>query len=793
MGRATGPGRGQDERPGRHGRALVLAAVLLGRAALGADPPPVAGTLSAREEADAITVTCRGDLAWKVVVDRTHGGVIRHFSIPDDGPNLVAEELKTDGTVNPFRGMLNVFYMTRVDQGATPDDRVKAKGTLWGKSNGTATIRVASRADDVVVVEAKGRGFGWRLLGPPDEAVVEYRQSYTFRPDRVTCDGELTWVYPHDTRLEEMSLNTFFAPDAVTYPLRVTGDDGRELPLPLTSSKGARLPDGVSYPCSFDVILKNGHRLRFRPSRLPGPLTSARWFNFERPWQQEGAQAFALVGDTEQADRRFPAGEPTRYRYEMQIARLAPGQAPPRLTITSPGRDGAHRPGETVRFSATATDGRGRPLPGDAIGWSLYYPFNRPVLQRTGAEMSHTIPANPDELKGEYLFAVATVADASGRTSQAVVKINVDVHAPPVGTESTFDWQAATPESQGMSGPKLEACWADLLARRTDALLVVRNDRIVFEKYADGWGPTRKHYTASMAKALVGGTATAVLLSDGRVTLDDRVAASLPAWKADPLKAKITLRQLGSHTSGLDDAEEGDLPHDKLDGWKGRFWRREAPPNDPFTLARDATPVVAEPGTRLGYSNPGIAMLGYALTYALTEVPQRDIRTLLRDRILRPIGVRDDEWSVGYGETVTLHGLPLVAAWGGGGFTPRAVARVARLMLREGDWDGVRLLGADAVRQVTRDVGTPGNGAIGWWTNDGAGHPSLPADAYWGHGAGDQIVLVVPNLALIVVRNGGPLDPAPDAGDAVEARLFAPLLKTLAAPAGDGGTDGPRR
>jgi CubicO group peptidase (beta-lactamase class C family) len=375
--------------------------------------------------------------------------------------------------------------------------------------------------------------------------------------------------------------------------------------------------------------------------------------------------------------------------------------------------------------------------------------------------------------------AAARAAAGAGTLSVQSEAAAIDAHAPPVGVESTFEWQVATPESQGLSPAKLEGLWDDLKARQTKALVVVRNDRLVFERYAEDWGPAQRHYTASMAKALVGGVATAVLLSDGRITLDDKVAASVAAWKDDPRKAKITLRQLGSHTSGLDDAEEGNVPHDKLTGWKGRFWRREPPPNDPFTLARDAAPLVAEPGMKLGYSNPGIAMLGYALTYVLTEVPQKDIRSLLRDRILRPIGVKDDEWSVGYGETVELHGLPLVAAWGGGAFTPRATARVARLMLREGDWDGVRLLTPEAVRQVTRDVGTPGNGAIGWWTNSGGEYPDLPADAYFGSGAGDQVVLIVPSLKLIAVRNGGALDPGPGVKNGRERHFFAPLMHTL--------------
>ena len=38
---------------------------------------------------------------------------------------------------------------------------------------------------------------------------------------------------------------------------------------------------------------------------------------------------------------------------------------------------------------------------------------------------------------------------------------------------------------------------------------------------------------------------------------------------------------------------------------------------------------------------------------------------------MRPIGVPDAEWSVGYGKTFTVDGLPLVGSWGGGSYTAR--------------------------------------------------------------------------------------------------------------------------
>lgn len=342
-----------------------------------------------------------------------------------------------------------------------------------------------------------------------------------------------------------------------------------------------------------------------------------------------------------------------------------------------------------------------------------------------------------------------------------------------------FEWQTATPESQGMSLKKLDSLKDSLAARNTKALLVIRNDRIVYEWYADGHGAAKTHYTASMAKALVGGVSLGVAMTDGRIALDDTAASYVPQWKNDPHKSKITIRQLGSHTSGLEDAESNGLPHDKLTGWKGDFWKRFNVPNDPFTISRDRTPALFDPGEKFQYSNPGIAMLTYAVTTALRDAPQKDVRTLLRERVMRPIGVPDKEWSVGYGTTCTVDDLPLVGSWGGGSYTARAVARVGRLMLRDGDWDGKRLLSKDAVRQITADAGTPGHGGIGWWSNNSGKYPDLPRDAFWGSGAGHQVLLVVPSLNLVAVRNGANLSTTEEHHDALHVHLFKPLLECI--------------
>ena len=128
-----------------------------------------------------------------------------------------------------------------------------------------------------------------------------------------------------------------------------------------------------------------------------------------------------------------------------------------------------------------------------------------------------------------------------------------------------------------------------------------------------------------------------------------------------------------------------------------------------------------------------------------------------------PIGAGEEEWSIGYGQTYEVDGLPLCANWGGGSYTARAVARVGRLMLRKGDWEGRQLVESKWVECVVAYAGTslpdrppgdprPGSG-LGWWTNFDRVWSAVPRNAFAGSGAGNQLLFVVPSLDLIVVRN----------------------------------------
>jgi len=110
--------------------------------------------------------------------------------------------------------------------------------------------------------------------------------------------------------------------------------------------------------------------------------------------------------------------------------------------------------------------------------------------------------------------------------------------------EKRFVWQTASPESQGMSATKLDALRDTLADRGTKTFLVIRHDKIVYEWYAPDYNSTKRHYTASLAKTLVGGTSLMLALNDGRIAVDDPAWEYIPAWKDHPKKSKITIRHL---------------------------------------------------------------------------------------------------------------------------------------------------------------------------------------------------------------------------------------------------------
>src|SRR5471032_1703703 len=73
---------------------------------------------------------------------------------------------------------------------------------------------------------------------------------------------------------------------------------------------------------------------------------------------------------------------------------------------------------------------------------------------------------------------------------------------------------------------------------------------IVIERYANGYDAAKPHALYSGTKSFWGVTAAAAH-DDGLLDIDEPVAQTIPDWRNDERKARVTLRDLLALTSGI--------------------------------------------------------------------------------------------------------------------------------------------------------------------------------------------------------------------------------------------------
>jgi CubicO group peptidase (beta-lactamase class C family) len=67
---------------------------------------------------------------------------------------------------------------------------------------------------------------------------------------------------------------------------------------------------------------------------------------------------------------------------------------------------------------------------------------------------------------------------------------------------------------------------------------------------------------------------------------------------------------------------------------------------------------------------------------------------------------------------------------------------------------------------------------LAWYTNYDLNWAGVPADAFAGAGAGNQVLIVVPSLQMIIVRNGSQIDEKGFWGGVVD-HLLNPLIAAI--------------
>ena len=272
----------------------------------------------------------------------------------------------------------------------------------------------------------------------------------------------------------------------------------------------------------------------------------------------------------------------------------------------------------------------------------------------------------------------------------------------------------------------------------THAALVVQGGRIVLERYGEEQGPDVTCRSWSMAKsithALVG-----LAVADGLI--DIHAPADVPAWRGagDP-RGAITLDHLLRMSSGLAWVEDY-VPGHPSDVVAMLF----AEGREDVAAFAESQPLAHPPGSFFYYSS-GTTNIVSAIVARAVGRSGESFEAWMRERLFAPIGMTSA--TPRFDDAGTFIGSSFCFC------TPRDFARFGLLYLRDGVWEGRRLLPegwVDYARTPTfQQPGGEIDGPYGahWWL-DRAGPGSFAACGYEG-----QFILGCPRRDLIVVRNG---------------------------------------
>ena len=289
---------------------------------------------------------------------------------------------------------------------------------------------------------------------------------------------------------------------------------------------------------------------------------------------------------------------------------------------------------------------------------------------------------------------------------------------------------------------------------RTWGVVVVKDDRIVAERYAEGYDLHIGDQTHSAAKSFA---SSIVGLAVRRHGLDIRKAPAITEWDkpGDPRRA-ITVEHLIRMSSGLYGEGNGSPLLEIYNGGG-------------TVAGRAATNLLdTMPGTRFLYNPPDTLLMMRAVRQRVND----DARYL-------EMPFTDFFWKIGMTRTVTSSDWNGDFQMSGQTYsTARDFARFGILYLNDGLWNGERILPEDWSKYVTtqgpaQPAGDgPRYGAQFWLYG---GMEGLPPGAYSPSGGLGQYAMIIPSENVVVVRRGH--DPA--SGGFRIARFSADVVAAL--------------
>jgi CubicO group peptidase (beta-lactamase class C family) len=328
-----------------------------------------------------------------------------------------------------------------------------------------------------------------------------------------------------------------------------------------------------------------------------------------------------------------------------------------------------------------------------------------------GCTAVKTVVHNFADLDDHLIFANRAIEPA---TAPAALR--------PLARVPGFIAALQVPDESGAQRPLDEY----LDSTNTAAFVVMRDDRIVYERYSRGYDAGSRFNSFSIAKSILA-TLLGMAVADGSIaSLDDTVARYRPDFAATAY-GPIQLRHLLAMTSGV-----GDAPS-------------LLPGRAQYYYGDDLADVVAHgvteaaPGERWRYSEADVQMLGFVLEAAVGK----SLSAYLAEKLWKPVGMESEAlWALDR-EGGSEKAFCCISA------RARDFARFGRLFLDAGRARGAQVVPASWANPAS----FPGVRTLDhymhrhlWWFPEG------DEGDYYAYGHNGQYVYVNPAARTVIVK-----------------------------------------
>ena len=278
----------------------------------------------------------------------------------------------------------------------------------------------------------------------------------------------------------------------------------------------------------------------------------------------------------------------------------------------------------------------------------------------------------------------------------------------------------------------------------TNAMLVIRHGKIVFEDYRNRSDDMTRFISMSMAKTITS-LLTGIALDEGKIaSLDDPLTKYVPELKGTGYDG-VSVRQLLQMRSGVDYDERYDFGAHP--SFAGKLHEQAIILNKMrFAAGALETKRADAPGSTFNYSTLDAMVMGWVLEQATGE----KLEDFTRDKLWGPLGAEADAFWLADGppgEGRALNGMGFNA-------TLRDFGRLGQLMLRDGKRGDTQVIPAGWMKRATTMLPTgtpagsaefPGYGFFIWQVDDEPG-------AYCAVGLAGQYIYVSPATDTVIVK-----------------------------------------